>query len=260
MARQSALGRATASSSSSGRARRTRSGSSGRGPNDRSDRWYVNLQAPFRRTAAGFDTQDHELDIVIVARRRLALQGRGRGSTSRSRLGRWTEAEVTAIRAEGARVAAELRPAGAGGTSAGRTGRPDPTGAVPHLPEGWDRGERRGLRATFIGSASSGAAGPRSFLPSRRPPTPPGASSGSRSCSSRSGRCPRCSSRVTSSTGAGTASCPRCSAGSPSRLSSPPSPTRPPRLPPRCSRSASPREPSTSGSTAPSPSSRRAGA
>jgi hypothetical protein len=28
--------------------------------------WYVNFQAPFRRTAAGYDTQDFELDIVVL--------------------------------------------------------------------------------------------------------------------------------------------------------------------------------------------------
>ncbi len=27
--------------------------------------WYVNLEAPFARTEIGFDTQDHELDVVI---------------------------------------------------------------------------------------------------------------------------------------------------------------------------------------------------
>ena len=29
--------------------------------------WYVNFQAPFRRTAQGYDTQDFELDIVVLA-------------------------------------------------------------------------------------------------------------------------------------------------------------------------------------------------
>ena len=28
--------------------------------------WYLNLQAPFRRTAIGYDTQDLELDIVVA--------------------------------------------------------------------------------------------------------------------------------------------------------------------------------------------------
>lgn len=27
--------------------------------------WYVNLEAPFARTEIGFDTQDHELDVVV---------------------------------------------------------------------------------------------------------------------------------------------------------------------------------------------------
>jgi Protein of unknown function (DUF402) len=29
--------------------------------------WYVNFQAPFRRTSLGFDTQDFELDLVVFA-------------------------------------------------------------------------------------------------------------------------------------------------------------------------------------------------
>ena len=58
------VGGATASSSSSGPTRRTRSGSSGKG------RTIAPLlvrqpQTPFLRTAAGIDTEDHELDIVI---------------------------------------------------------------------------------------------------------------------------------------------------------------------------------------------------
>lgn len=69
--------------------------------------WYVNIEEPFRRTAEGFDTQDLELDIWIPA-----------GGTwqwkddelleERVREGRFTTEQVAAIRAEGARVAAEL--------------------------------------------------------------------------------------------------------------------------------------------------------
>lgn len=29
------------------------------------DEWYVNLQAPFRRSGAGFDTTDHALDLIL---------------------------------------------------------------------------------------------------------------------------------------------------------------------------------------------------
>ena len=35
------------------------------GPERRLACWYVNFQDPFRRTAIGFDTLDHELDLVV---------------------------------------------------------------------------------------------------------------------------------------------------------------------------------------------------
>ena len=64
-----------------------------RGPEAALAFWYVNLQAPFRRTAAGIDTMDHELDIVIEP------NGSWRFKDEELldewiRLGRWTEAEV----------------------------------------------------------------------------------------------------------------------------------------------------------------------
>ncbi len=69
--------------------------------------WYVNLQEPFRRTAEGYDTQDLELDIW------LPLDGPWEWKDDelleqRLREGRFTAAQVAAIRAEGARIAADL--------------------------------------------------------------------------------------------------------------------------------------------------------
>ena len=69
--------------------------------------WYVNIQEPFRRTATGFDTQDLELDIWIP------LDGRWEWKDEellerRVEEGRFTTEQVVEIRAEGARIAAEL--------------------------------------------------------------------------------------------------------------------------------------------------------
>jgi hypothetical protein len=69
--------------------------------------WYLNLQEPFRRTALGFDTQDLELDIVVDP------DGSWRRKDEellelRLREGRFTEAQLVEIRAEGARIEAEL--------------------------------------------------------------------------------------------------------------------------------------------------------
>ena len=36
------------------------------GDERRFEAWYVNLQEPVRRTAIGYDTQDHELDLIVL--------------------------------------------------------------------------------------------------------------------------------------------------------------------------------------------------
>jgi hypothetical protein len=100
--------------------------------------WYVNLQAPFRRTAAGIDTEDHELDIVIEP------DGAWRFKDDEwldewVRLGRWTEAEVAAIRAEGARVAADLEAGRRWWDEDWAGWRPDPEWCGGDLPTGWER-------------------------------------------------------------------------------------------------------------------------
>jgi hypothetical protein len=69
--------------------------------------WYVNLQEPFRRTETGYDTQDLELDIWVP----LAAPWEWKDEElleQRVREGRFTAEQVEEIRAEGARVAAEL--------------------------------------------------------------------------------------------------------------------------------------------------------
>jgi hypothetical protein len=130
--------------------------------------WYVNLQAPFVRDGASFDTNDHELDIWVDAggswrwkdetsraqtagspqrppsrARDLKAQGPPAGAVwswkdeakmaGWVRQGRFTEEEVAQIRAEGERVLAEWPfPTG------WEDWRPDPSWSAPELPEGWD--------------------------------------------------------------------------------------------------------------------------
>ncbi len=76
--------------------------------------WYVNLQRPFTRTAAGYDTQDLELDIWIPDGGQWQWKDRDK-LDERVREGRSTPGEVEEILAEGDRIAAELD-AGDGGT------------------------------------------------------------------------------------------------------------------------------------------------
>ena len=100
-------------------------------------RWYVNLQEPFRRTAQGFDTQDLELDIVV------SRDGCWRYKDDEKlekwiERGRWTPDEVAAIRHEGAAIAAELDAGRRWWSDDWASWEPDPSWATPPLPPDWD--------------------------------------------------------------------------------------------------------------------------
>jgi hypothetical protein len=95
--------------------------------------WYVNLQEPFRRTRLGFDTQDLELDIVVD------LDGSWRYQDAEKfdpwvERGRWTEAEVAAIRREGAAIGAVLDGRRRWWSDDWASWEPDPAWVAPELP------------------------------------------------------------------------------------------------------------------------------
>jgi hypothetical protein len=69
--------------------------------------WYLNLQEPFRRTSRGFDTQDHELDLLLHADGTVEWKDEEL-LERRVEEGRFTQPQAEAIRAEGARIEAEL--------------------------------------------------------------------------------------------------------------------------------------------------------
>lgn len=100
--------------------------------------WYVNIQEPFRRSSIGFDTQDLELDIVIAPDGSWSLKDDEQLEPWIER-GRWTREEVAAIRAEGARIAAELDAGRRWWSDSWATWEPDPSWPVPPLPAGWER-------------------------------------------------------------------------------------------------------------------------
>jgi len=102
--------------------------------------WYVNLQEPFRRTAVGIDTQDHELDIVLAPDGAWEWKDEELVEPWIER-GRWTAEQVAAIRAEGARVAAEFEAGRRWWSDEWAHWEPDPGWVVPELPEAWDRAE-----------------------------------------------------------------------------------------------------------------------
>lgn len=94
--------------------------------------WYVNIQEPLRRSPVGFDTDDLVLDIWIEPDGSWAWKDADELREA-VRLGRFTEDEARAIRAEGERVIEE-RPWPTGWEE----WRPDPSWRVPELPRGWD--------------------------------------------------------------------------------------------------------------------------
>jgi hypothetical protein len=91
--------------------------------------WYVNMQEPLRRGPDGFETQDQELDIVVLP------DGSWTWKDEQELLdwvprGRFTEEEVAVVREEGERVLAEWPfPTG------WENWRPDPAWTVPELAD-----------------------------------------------------------------------------------------------------------------------------
>lgn len=99
--------------------------------------WYVNIQEPFRRTEIGFDTQDLELDIVVRLDGSWMFKDDDELEPWIER-GRWTAEEVAAIRAEGARVAANLEAGRRWWREEWASWQPDPDWPAPTLPSDWD--------------------------------------------------------------------------------------------------------------------------
>jgi hypothetical protein len=76
-------------------------------PRRRFHSWYLNIQEPFRRTDAGYDTQDLELDIVIEADGSWRLKD---ADVLEQRIseGRYRPDQIDDVRREAARLTGEL--------------------------------------------------------------------------------------------------------------------------------------------------------
>lgn len=102
--------------------------------------WYVNLQEPFRRTTAGYDTQDLELDILV------SLDGSWTFKDwdlvdQRVAEGRFSATQAESIHIEGERIAAELSSGVHWWDRAWTSWIPDPTWPTPSLPPRWEAAE-----------------------------------------------------------------------------------------------------------------------
>jgi hypothetical protein len=102
--------------------------------------WYLNLQAPLRRTSIGYDTQDHELDVVVFPDGQWLFKDDEK-MEQRIREGRYSADEVVAIRALGDRITAMLDADEAWWSPEFTMWTPDPSWGVPALPSGWEHVE-----------------------------------------------------------------------------------------------------------------------
>ena len=98
--------------------------------------WYVNLQADYRRTEIGYDTQDFELDFVVFPSGEWLVKDL-EVLDDRVAEGRFTADLVDWIRRTGDEIARDLE-TGAHWWDPAWTGwQPDPSWRNPRLPDGW---------------------------------------------------------------------------------------------------------------------------
>jgi len=100
--------------------------------------WYVNLEEPLRRTELGFDTLDHELDVIVE------LDGSWRWKDEDDlaesiRRGVIPAEEEPRLRADGERAVRRIVDREPPFDRDWSAWRPDPAWPLPVLPEGWDR-------------------------------------------------------------------------------------------------------------------------
>jgi hypothetical protein len=100
--------------------------------------WYGNLQAPLERTAIGFDSADHALDVKIAPDRTWSWKDEDEFESVQER-GVITPAEAVAIRAEGERVIAAVEANHWPFDAGWEQWRPNPAWPIPLIPDGWDQ-------------------------------------------------------------------------------------------------------------------------
>ena len=108
------------------------------GPDGSPHSWYVNLEEPLRRTGLGFDTLDHELDVIVE------LDGSWRWKDEDDlaeaiRRGVIPAQDEPRMRADGERAVRRILDREPPFDLDWTTWRPDPTWPIPVLPDGWDR-------------------------------------------------------------------------------------------------------------------------
>lgn len=100
--------------------------------------WYVNLQEPLRRTAQGFDTMDHVLDIVIRPDRSEWWWKDEDELEDAVAVGLYSPAEARTIRVEGERVIQVMEANQPPFCDGWENWSPPEEWAIPEFPMGWD--------------------------------------------------------------------------------------------------------------------------
>ena len=102
---------------------------------DRFTGWYVNMEAPLRRTPFGFDTTEEFLDIVVSADLETWSWKDEDELAEAVELGLITQERAAAIREEGERALERLAKRERPFDEDWRDWRPDPAWPVPRVPE-----------------------------------------------------------------------------------------------------------------------------
>lgn len=100
--------------------------------------WYGNLEEPHGRWHGGLDTTDHALDVWVTADGHREWLDEDEFTEATGLPGCWTTEDVPAIRAEGQYLMELASRAAAPFDQRWVDFRPDPSWALPILPEGWD--------------------------------------------------------------------------------------------------------------------------
>lgn len=100
--------------------------------------WYVNVQEPLRRSPVGFDTMDHDLD-VLVALDGSSIRWKDEDELLEDvRLGNYTHDDAASFRNEAERGVHRILEREAPFDRDWTAWRPDPSWPTATLPPGWD--------------------------------------------------------------------------------------------------------------------------
>lgn len=102
-----------------------------------SDRWYVNLEEPWLRTARGFDTEDWILDLVLDSSLAWVYKDEDELEWARS-AGRFDSAAIDRVRDAAAAAITVIEAGGFPFAADWNRWLPDPAWSIPSLTAGWD--------------------------------------------------------------------------------------------------------------------------